>query len=87
MAEEAHRLAVAGAGTCSLPAGLIDDPKIEYQFIDVPTCTSSYHCQGNVADFYHSYTVTVLARQLQRSKYHPESDHYGKNRRTGLQGY
>ena len=43
MAEEAHRLAIAGAGTCSLPAGLIDDPKIEHQFIDVPTCTSSCH--------------------------------------------
>ena len=33
VAEEVHRPVVAGAGTCSLPAGLIDDPKIECQFI------------------------------------------------------
>ena len=33
MVEEVHRPVAAGAGTCSLPAGLIDDPKIERQFI------------------------------------------------------
>ena len=35
VAEEAHRPAVVGAGTCSLPAGLIDDSMIECQFIHV----------------------------------------------------
>ena len=33
MVEEVHRPVAAGAGTCSLLAGLIDDPKIVRQFI------------------------------------------------------
>ena len=35
VAEEAHRPAVAGAGTCSLSAGLIDDSMIKCLFIHV----------------------------------------------------
>ena len=37
--------------------GLIDDPVIEHQFIDVPTCSHSF-LSLNAADFYHSYEVT-----------------------------
>ena len=32
-----------GGGTCSLLAGLIDDPYTECQFIHDPTCTVNYH--------------------------------------------